>query len=354
MSSQTTPAQEPLLRGVDVTKRYRAGRSLGDRLGRRPERALTALDGVSVDVYPSEVLAVVGESGSGKSTLAKVLVGSEIATSGSVVFEGKALSPKRHSVDARRIQMVFQDPYSSLNPRLTIGSVLTELLRYHQIVPRNEVKTEASRLLALVGLDDDALTAYPSQFSGGQRQRLAIARALAVRPDVLIADEPVSALDVSVQATILDLLSDLRDKLGLSVLFIAHNLAVVQHLSQRVAVMYLGRIVEIGTAPELFANPSHPYTRALIASIPRMREGSVNSAFEVEGEPPSPYAIPAGCRFHPRCPLATDECRVTDPQLAPVASEGAGSTHLSACLRVDALPAVQNATRTIPVERSSR
>ncbi|MEV0842255.1 ABC transporter ATP-binding protein [Actinocatenispora sera] len=353
MSSQTTPAQEPVLRGVDLVKRYRAGRSLGDRLRGRPERALTALDGVSVDVYPGEVLAVVGESGSGKSTLAKVLVGSEVATSGSVVFEGNPLSPKRQSAEARRIQMVFQDPYSSLNPRLTIGTVLTELIRYHQVVP-HDVRAEASRLLALVGLDDDALTAYPSQFSGGQRQRLAIARALAVRPDVLIADEPVSALDVSVQATILDLVSELRDELGLSVLFIAHNLAVVQHLSQRVAVMYLGRIVEIGTASELFANPSHPYTRALIASIPRMREGSVNSAFEVEGEPPSPYAIPAGCRFHPRCPMATDECRVTDPQLAPVVSEGAGSTHLSACLRVDALPAVQNATRTVPVERSSR
>jgi oligopeptide/dipeptide ABC transporter ATP-binding protein len=159
-----------------------------------------------------------------------------------------------------------------------------------------------------------------------------------VRPDVLIADEPVSALDVSVQATILELVSELRDKLGLSVLFIAHNLAVVQHLSQRVAVMYLGRIVEIGSASDLFANPSHPYTRALIASIPRMQAGSVNSVFEVTGEPPSPYAIPAGCRFHPRCPMATDECRLTDPQLTPVASQGTDMAHLSACLKVAELP----------------
>lgn len=354
MSSQPTPTGKPLLSGVNLTKRYGAGRTLGDRLGGRAERALTALDGVSIDVYPGEVLAVVGESGSGKSTLAKVLVGSEVPTSGSIEFDGKAMSPKRSSADARRIQMVFQDPYSSLNPRLTIGSVLAELLRCHRIVPRHEIKAEASRLLALVGLDDDALDAYPSQFSGGQRQRVAIARALAVRPDVLIADEPVSALDVSVQATILDLIADLREKLGLSVLFIAHNLAVVQHLSQRVAVMYLGRIVEIGTAKELFENPSHPYTRALIASIPRMTEGSVNSVFEVEGEPPSPYAIPRGCRFHPRCPLATDGCRATDPQLIPVAPTDPGSTHRSACLRIDALPPLHPATPTVSVERPSQ
>lgn len=353
MNSETkTGSGQPVLRGVDLTKKYQAGRSLGDRIAKRPGRALTALDGVSVDVYQGEVLAIVGESGSGKSTLAKILVGSETATSGDIVFEGKELSPKRDAVEARRIQMVFQDPYSSLNPRLTIGSVLAELIQYHGIVPRGEVRAEASRLLKLVGLDDDALDAYPSQFSGGQRQRLAIARALAVRPDVLIADEPVSALDVSVQATILELIAELRDELGLSVLFIAHNLAVVQHLSQRVAVMYLGRIVEIAPAAELFANPSHPYTRALIASIPRMKAGSFNSEFQVEGEPPSPYSIPTGCRFHPRCPLATDECRTTDPELMPVAAEGAGTTHLSACLRVDALPSVTAAVHP-PSERSS-
>ncbi|MGB4137042.1 MAG: oligopeptide/dipeptide ABC transporter ATP-binding protein [Microbacterium sp.] len=352
MSPETTAAAQPVLRGVDLTKKYRVGRSIGDRIAKREGRALTALDGVSVDVYPGEVLAIVGESGSGKSTLAKVLVGSETATSGEVVFEGKALSPERDSVEARRIQMVFQDPYSSLNPRLTIGSVLTELIRYHQIVPPSEVNAEASRLLKLVGLDDDALGAYPSQFSGGQRQRLAIARALAVRPDVLIADEPVSALDVSVQATILELISDLRDQLGLSVLFIAHNLAVVQHLSQRVAVMYLGRIVEMAPAAELFENPSHPYTRALIASIPRMKAGSFNSEFQVEGEPPSPYSIPTGCRFHPRCPLATDECRSVDPELLPVKAGGADDGHLSACLRVDALPPVSEAFLP-PVERPS-
>ncbi|MCE7482021.1 ABC transporter ATP-binding protein [Microbacterium profundi] len=348
MTAQTTP-REPVLRGVDLTKKYRQGRTLADRLAKREAKSLTALDGISVDVHPGEVLAIVGESGSGKSTLAKILVGSEIASSGDISFEGKNLSPKRNSVEARRIQMVFQDPYGSLNPRLTIGSVLTELIGYHRIVPPAEVKAEAIRLLKLVGLDEDAMNAYPSQFSGGQRQRLAIARALAVRPDVLIADEPVSALDVSVQATILELFAQLRDELGLSVLFIAHNLAVVQHLSQRVAVMYLGRIVEIAPAAELFAKPSHPYTRALIASIPRMTEGSFNSVFEVEGEPPSPYSVPTGCRFHPRCPLATDECRTIDPALAPV---GDSAEHLSACLRVDALPPVPAAFRPA-AERTS-
>jgi oligopeptide/dipeptide ABC transporter ATP-binding protein len=228
--------------------------------------------------------------------------------------------------------MVFQDPYSSLNPRLTVGRMLAELLLLHKIVPRREVRAESTRLLNLVGLEEEVLGAYPSQFSGGQRQRLAIARAIAVRPDVLIADEPVSALDVSVQATILDLFTSLRAELGLSILFIAHNLAVVQHLSDRVAVMYLGRIVEVADTRELFAHPRHPYTRALIDSIPRMREGSVNDAFELDGEPPSPYDVPAGCRFHPRCALASEICRQNDPPLLQI-----GPAHLSACLKADEL-----------------
>jgi oligopeptide/dipeptide ABC transporter ATP-binding protein len=232
--------------------------------------------------------------------------------------------------------MIFQDPYSSLNPRLTVGRMLAELLLLHKIVPRREVRAESVRLLNLVGMEEDALDAYPSQFSGGQRQRLAIARALAVRPDVLIADEPVSALDVSVQATILDLFASLRAELGLSVLFIAHNLAVVQHLADRVAVMYLGRIVELADTAELFRHPRHPYTRALIDSIPRMSAHSVNDPFELDGEPPSPYDIPRGCRFHPRCALASDICRQNDPPLIPVGPARA-EPHLSACLKADEL-----------------
>jgi oligopeptide/dipeptide ABC transporter ATP-binding protein len=343
----TTPATDQEAAGENsvlcvraVTKSYHLGG--GGLLARFSKDAaqhasLKALDGVDLDLRRGEILALVGESGSGKSTLAKILVGSTEATSGSVVHDGAPVTGgSGHGRDrSRRIQMVFQDPYSSLNPRISVGSMLAELLKVHRIVPRGEVRAESIRLLNLVGLEEDALQAYPSQFSGGQRQRLAIARALAVRPDVLIADEPVSALDVSVQATILELFTSLQRELGLSVLFIAHNLAVVQHLSRRIAVMYLGRIVEVADTAELFANPRHPYTRALIDSIPRMTAESRNDEFVLDGEPPSPFDVPSGCRFHPRCPFATDECRTTDPALAPVAAG-----HDSACLRAAELDTV--------------
>ena len=321
------PADDVVLRVSALTKRYPlAGGWFG-----RGGKVLHALDGVDLALGRGEVLALVGESGSGKSTLAKIVVGSTGATSGEVHHEGSTTGGARRD-DARRIQMVFQDPYSSLNPRLSVGTMLSELLRLHDIVPRAEVHDECVRLLHLVGLEEDALDAYPNQFSGGQRQRLAIARALAVRPDVLIADEPVSALDVSVQATILELFARLREELGLSILFIAHNLAVVQHLCDRVAVMYLGRIVEVADTAELFARPRHPYTRALIDSIPRMTHSNVAEEFELEGDPPSPFDLPAGCRFAPRCALAEDACRATDPALAAVDS-GSPHPHLSACLR---------------------
>lgn len=326
-----------------LTKSYSLGTSWLSRLLRRDASTLTALDGVDLELGRGEILALVGESGSGKSTLAKILVGSTAPTSGTVRHAGADTAVARDRESSRRVQMVFQDPYSSLNPRLTVGAVLAELLRLHNIVPRAQVREECIRLLSLVGMESDVLSAYPSQFSGGQRQRLAIARALAVRPDVLIADEPVSALDVSVQATILELFGTLREELGLSILFIAHNLAVVQHLADRVAVMYLGRIVEVAPTAELFAAPRHPYTRALIDSIPRMTAGSVNDEFQLDGEPPSPYRVPAGCRFHPRCPLASDICRENDPPLVPV-----GPTRLSACLKAGELAALPLATVTSP------
>ena len=317
-----------VLRVSNISKSYHLGGTLVNALGVKRQNSLTALDGITLDLRPGEILALVGESGSGKSTLAKILVGSVAASSGDLEYRGSPLPARRGRDATRRIQMVFQDPYSSLNPRLTVGAILAELLLLHKIVPRSEVRVESIRLLNLVGLQEDALSAYPSQFSGGQRQRIAIARALSVRPDVLIADEPVSALDVSVQATILELFTSLRLELGLSILFVAHNLAVVQHLSQRVAVMYLGRIVELADTEELFANPRHPYTRALIDSIPRMSAASVNRKLVLEGEPPSPFDVPSGCRFHPRCPMAVAACRETDPQLEPVAVD-----HESACLR---------------------
>ena len=334
-SATPTTSDTSMLRVSALTKSYSRGMSLLSRLGRGGPSTLTALDGVDLELRQGEILALVGESGSGKSTLAKILVGSTTATSGEVSYRGTRAPARRDREASRRVQMVFQDPYSSLNPRLTVGRMLAELLLLHKIVPRREVRAESIRLLNLVGLEEEVLGAYPSQFSGGQRQRLAIARAIAVRPDVLIADEPVSALDVSVQATILDLFTSLRTELGLSILFIAHNLAVVQHMSDRVAVMYLGRIVEVAETRELFARPRHPYTRALIDSIPRMRASSVNDAFELDGEPPSPYDVPVGCRFHPRCALASDICRATDPPLLEV-----GPAHDSACLKADELAAI--------------
>jgi oligopeptide/dipeptide ABC transporter ATP-binding protein len=227
------------------------------------------------------------------------------------------------------MQMVFQDPYSSLNPRMTVRQTLAELLRVHRVVPPEAVDARCRELLELVGLSSRSLDAYPRQFSGGQRQRVSIARALALEPELLVADEPVSALDVSVQATVLNLLGDLRRTLGLGILLIAHNMAVVRHVCDRVSVMYLGRIVETAGAASLFGNPRHPYTQGLLRAVPRLEPGRARTTAAVAGDPPSPVDVPAGCRFHPRCPIATAPlCHDVDPTLAA----GAGaSEHRAAC-----------------------
>jgi oligopeptide transport system ATP-binding protein len=305
---------EPLLAARDIAVWFPVGSQLGARL-RHEERLLRAVDGVDLEIGRGEAVALVGESGSGKSTLALSLAGLRPADRGEVSLAGRTLPARRRRSDQRRIQMVFQDPYSSLNPRLTVGGMLRELLRVHNVVPRAEVTDFSRELLTLVGLGEEALAAYPRQFSGGQRQRVAIARALALRPDILIADEPVSALDVSVQATILNLLRDLRAELGLSLLLISHNLAVVRHLCDRVAVMYLGRIIEVAPTEQLFRSPGHPYTRGLLAAIPRLRQSAADGAAAVPGDPPSPLRIPAGCRFRTRCPLAQEVCEHEDPAL---------------------------------------
>jgi oligopeptide/dipeptide ABC transporter ATP-binding protein len=315
--SVTAAGTDVVLSAHRITKLYRRSRT----------QQLHALDGVDLALHRGEILGLVGESGSGKSTLASVLVGGMAPTSGTLNASGVRVPARRSKSARRRTQMIFQDPYSSLNPRRSVRSILAELLRVHEIVPRAQVATELSRLMSLVGMDDGALDAYPSQFSGGQRQRIAIARALAVRPEVLIADEPVSSLDVSVQATILELFQSLRDQLGLSILSIAHNLSVVQHTVDRIAVMYLGRIVEVAQTRELFATPAHPYTQALIASVPRMRPRDLAQPAAIAGEPPSPIDLPTGCRFHPRCAHAQPRCRVDDPALEPVAAG-----HDAACL----------------------
>ncbi len=326
----------PLLSARDMAVHFHVGSRLAARV-RHEQRLLRAVDGVDLELARGEALALVGESGSGKSTLALALAGMRPVDAGEVRFDGRVLPTRRSRADQRRIQMVFQDPYSSLNPRLTVGGMLGELLRVHHVVPGGEVASYSQELLRLVGLDGDALRAYPRQFSGGQRQRVAIARALALRPDILVADEPVSALDVSVQATILNLLRDLRGELGLTLLLISHNLAVVRHLCDRVAVMYLGRIVEVAPTERLFSDPRHPYTRGLLAAIPRLadsvaaRDGTsplADSGPAVAGDMPSALRIPAGCRFRTRCPIARDICATVDPALTHATGDLA---HEAAC-----------------------
>src|SRR5262245_19308010 len=323
-----TPAGDgPLLTANGLSVFFPVGSQAVARL-RNEERVLRAVDGVDLEIGRGEALALVGESGSGKSTLALALCGLCPVDHGDMTLNGRTLPARRSRADQRRIQMVFQDPYSSLNPRLTVGGVLRELLRVHHIVPRTQVDEESRRLLTLVGLGGEALGAYPRQFSGGQRQRIAIARALALRPELLIADEPVSSLDVSVQATILNLLAGLRKELGLTLLLISHNLAVVRHLCDRVAVMYLGRIVEVAPTEELFSAPRHPYTRGLLAAIPRLAQAAQAGPPAITGDPPSPLGIPAGCRFRTRCPIAQPRCETEAPALAGAAKAPA---QLAAC-----------------------
>jgi oligopeptide/dipeptide ABC transporter ATP-binding protein len=326
----------PLLTATGLAVSFTLGSAIAARL-RKESRSLHAVDGVDLQIGAGEALALVGESGSGKSTLARALAGLLRPDGGEIRLDGRVLPARRSRADQRKIQMVFQDPYSSLNPRLTVGGMLCELLRVHHVVPRDQVDARCRELLGLVGLGEDALAAHPRQFSGGQRQRVAIARALALRPELLVADEPVSALDVSVQATILNLLQELRAELGLTLLLISHNLAVVRHLCDRVAVMYLGRIIEVAPTPVLFAAPRHPYTAGLLAAIPRMTllsrpeshptAGDGTQAPAVPGDPPSPLRIPSGCRFRTRCPIAQPICEREDPAL----TVGSDPAHSAAC-----------------------
>jgi peptide/nickel transport system ATP-binding protein len=314
-------SEAPILEARDLVRTFGGG---GLFARRAPVRAV---DGVSLAVRRGETYAIVGESGCGKSTLARLLIRLIEPSAGQVLHSGRDVShlPEREMRALRRdLQFVFQDPFGSLNPRMTVGALVEEPMRAHRIGTAPERRAEARRLLARVGLRPEHADRFPHEFSGGQRQRIGIARALATGPEVLIGDEPVSALDVSVQAQVVNLLGELRAELGLTLVVIAHDLAVIRHMADRVAVMYLGEIVEEGPVESVFEDPRHPYTRALLAAIPG--SGAARDGTLVEGEPPNPVAPPPGCRFHPRCPMARDRCRAERPAALP-----AGAGRRSAC-----------------------
>jgi oligopeptide/dipeptide ABC transporter ATP-binding protein len=279
-------------------------------------QTLRAVENVTLHVAPGETLALVGESGSGKSTLGNVVAGLQRPTTGALRFRGKPLDAATRRESQRAIQIVFQDPFGALDPRMPVSAIIAEPLRIQRIGSTAERKARAADLVEQVGLPRDALNRYPHEFSGGQRQRIAIARALAPEPTLIVADEPLSALDVSIQSQILNLLRALQQQRSLAYLFISHDLAVVNHLADRVAVLYLGRLVEIAPRADLFTTPSHPYTQALLDAVPRIGRRRGRAA-AIQGEMPSPLNPPPGCVFHPRCPKAAEICRVEPPSLAP-------------------------------------
>ena len=326
---------DPILQVRNLRKLFQAQRS---GLFRAPQRFVHAVDNVSFDLGRGEILAIVGESGCGKSTLALTLLGLETPTAGEIIFEGDDVTyakGKEQKALRRHIQMIFQDPYESLNPQMTIGEVIAEPLKVHNLVPD---KAERSRRVHKA-LEDSGLRPaenfvkrYPHELSGGQRQRVVIAGALVLEPTLLLADEPVSMLDVSIRAEILNLLADLRANRGISIVFITHDLATAAHFTDRVAVMYLGRIVELGPTRQVLANPTHPYTKALLSVIPVPNPRQRRERIILEGDPPNPIDLPPGCRFHPRCPVAQDICRQQDPALRLVAD-----AQEAACLLVEPL-----------------
>ncbi|MCF1465522.1 dipeptide ABC transporter ATP-binding protein [Agrobacterium vitis] len=321
-----TPHPTPLLSTQDLTKSFTVGKTMRPGSG----KLLRAVEGISLDVYPTETLGLVGESGSGKSTLGRCLTRLYDVSGGSLTFDGQDITKvdgKALKSVRRKMQMIFQDPSASLNPRRKVRDVLSEVLKVHKIREGAAIEDRLAELMDLVGLRREYLDRYPHEFSGGQRQRIGIARALAVEPKMIVADEPVSALDVSVQAQIVNLFSDLREKLDLTYVFIAHDLAVVRQVSTRVAVMYLGSIVEIGDTDALYANPSHPYTQALLSAIPQPHKRDKRERILLSGEIPSPLNPPSGCKFSTRCPYAKDICRDLRPPLTPVSAERKVACH---------------------------
>lgn len=321
--------KEVLLEVQGLTKYFVAGRSFFGR----PTAVLKAVDDVSFKIYKGEAFGLVGESGCGKSTIGKMLVNLHKPTSGKIIFEGTeltALNPKQRKSYCKDIQLIFQDPYSSLNPRMTIGDIIAEPMIVNKLYPKNEIEKKVNYLLNCVGLANHQRNRYAHEFSGGQRQRVGIARALAVNPKLIICDEPVSALDVSIQAQVLNLLDDLKDEFGLTYLFIAHGLNVVKHISDRVGVMYLGKLMEIADKNELYNNPLNPYTQALLSAIPSVDPKERRKRIILEGDVPTPINPPDGCRFCSRCFNRTDGCEKYGSVLKDV-----GREHYVACKLYD-------------------
>ena len=345
MTFSTGSSEAPLLEVRNLVKHFPLRRSVGDALRRLPRQAVRAVDGVSFSVAKGQTLALVGESGCGKTTTGRCVLFLQQPTSGEVMFKGERVDPRDEAtmrLRRKQLQIVFQDPNSSLNPRMTVGQTLGETLSFHKMVENGRRSQAARELLETVGLSGQHASRYPNELSGGQRQRVGIARALAVDPELIVADEPVSALDVSVQAQILQLMVRLREERELSYLFISHDLGVVRHISDSVAVMYLGVIVERASTAALFERPLHPYTRALLAAAPIAHPRLRRARAPILGDPPNPISPPSGCRFRTRCPFATDRCAAEVPPLRQLESE-----HWVACHFAEDLDMVTGSSRTM-------